>query len=540
MLLAFVVLTLCCGLDQTSAQSALDQNVDRLMRETGSDTTRAQARAELTKLAARAVPRLIQHAQSGDLPTRLLALQCFQYCWSQEAQAVVVAAPMDTDARVRQVAHWALMAHARGNDLVKAMEPVAQHQNPSVSAPALAVLLRATPDANRMMRALAVPDVWPQLADQLPRYQHKEFTVRTRAMLRHPDPNVVRHAFSALIHQMDDHEVTRRYSQKLLGHQNPAWRELAAEYLLWHGTESEKTALEQLAKTDPDLYARAAAKTALEAIDLRTTRFPRTDDFSAPQWPSIPTDAYQHGLKLLNQEPSNACRDAVVMMLKNMEAIEPVYTYAGRTGKTEVHARQSARLILVQAISGLPSPQQEIPSANAVIPPTQKLTPPVRDYFNDRHYSYGELVDANRGGPFAGTYHVGEDVAIGYPRTTVVAIADGTVKLAMAGVRSWGGLVVIEHRNTDDKPWCSLYGHLGPLICVRTGERVVRGTKLGSLGRGACWENGGYAAHLHFGIYAASFDTDQGRWITGYLSPAEFKSDSHHWRDPRTYLRSKH
>ena len=117
--------------------------------------------------------------------------------------------------------------------------------------------------------------------------------------------------------------------------------------------------------------------------------------------------------------------------------------------------------------------------------------------------------------------------------TPVIAIADGVVRYVEHTV-SWGGIVIIEHMNDKGEKFCSLYGHLDPLICVKPGQAVKAGRKIASLGRSYKWENGGYAAHLHFGIHLSEFSND---WICGYISKNRFKMRNHKWTDPQKFIK---
>src|SRR4029077_9112778 len=82
------------------------------------------------------------------------------------------------------------------------------------------------------------------------------------------------------------------------------------------------------------------------------------------------------------------------------------------------------------------------------------------------------------------------------------------------------------------KPFCSLYGHLSPMIHVRPGDVVEAGQQLGAIGRGFSVDNGGYFAHLHFGIHRGRYATET-RWVCGYVSPQAFASGAHTWLDPQ-------
>ena len=102
---------------------------------------------------------------------------------------------------------------------------------------------------------------------------------------------------------------------------------------------------------------------------------------------------------------------------------------------------------------------------------------------------------------------------------------------------SFGGLVILEHRDRDGEPFCSLYAHLSPFLCVEEGAPVEKGEKIGSLGRSYTFENGGYRAHLHFGIHRGPYGN--GNWVTGYLRPERFQKGDHGWVDPQAFVRER-
>jgi murein DD-endopeptidase MepM/ murein hydrolase activator NlpD len=64
----------------------------------------------------------------------------------------------------------------------------------------------------------------------------------------------------------------------------------------------------------------------------------------------------------------------------------------------------------------------------------------------------------------------------------------------------WGFLVAIEHRLEDGRYLTSTYGHLAFDILVKPGDVVKAGQRIGTLGLSTSVENGGYGAHIHFGL----------------------------------------
>jgi murein DD-endopeptidase MepM/ murein hydrolase activator NlpD len=214
------------------------------------------------------------------------------------------------------------------------------------------------------------------------------------------------------------------------------------------------------------------------------------------------------------------------------------------------------------------------------IPPAKSLIFPLRDYVDPGRTSFGIVVD-NDAKAFKGTVHVGDDAGWDQEHRTVAAIGDGLVRNVNCRA-SWGYKIIIEHRLEDGTAFCSLYAHLSPFVSVKPGDRVEQGQKIGAIGRANTWENGGYGAHLHFGIHLGPFvrrrqigdvfdfhlagkltkgkaiqiddektmfeyetaDGKKGRfavyhdadWIGGYLSVEKFKEGRHGWVNPAEFI----
>ncbi len=113
---------------------------------------------------------------------------------------------------------------------------------------------------------------------------------------------------------------------------------------------------------------------------------------------------------------------------------------------------------------------------------------PLGDGFFIRH---GYTVEHRVYNP--GYWHTGEDWYVSAGDTAdaqVYAVADGEV--VYAGSNYPGRVVIVQH---DDI--VSVYGHLDPKLNVKSGQRVVRGTQLGTVLRG---RPDGIPDHLHFEI----------------------------------------
>jgi len=111
--------------------------------------------------------------------------------------------------------------------------------------------------------------------------------------------------------------------------------------------------------------------------------------------------------------------------------------------------------------------------------------------------------------------HAGEDMAWFREGASVYAAGDGLVRMIQGAGGNWGFLVLIEHRLADGDYLSSVYGHLGWDILVKEGEVVKKGQKIGTVGLSCSVENGGYGAHLHFGLADGPFRKPRGIYRDG-------------------------
>jgi len=434
------------------------------------------------------------------------------------------------------------------------------------------------PDVERMLHAFKHPGMALALVAFLPRYFSPRLVKPTRTLAHSSDPVIQAGAISGLISLLDAAPETRAFVLGLLHASNPAVRGRAAEYLCWFGSAEDAPVLTKSAAAESDVHARAAMVAAAAAIQHRASLF--GDGAAATLTPGAnPAETYQNLAELLAAHSTAATRLAVIERLRNTEAFEPITRFSDRMDHGE---RGGALLGTHRLLVGYPetadAPEPPAAAAPATFPVARTLIGPVRDYFDDRRRSYGTLVPP--GGPYGGKYHVGDDVAWKMDHETVVAIGPGIVRSADLGRRGWGGLVVIEHVDAAGGRFCSLYGHLGPLVCVHAGQIVRQGDKLGAVGVTYSHANGGYMAHMHFGIHRGAFllpdrvgavvplsevpgetlaatvtavhdDSVDLRladgttrsiersedWTCGYLTPAEFASKTHGWVEPMGFIR---
>ncbi|MBN2490124.1 MAG: peptidoglycan DD-metalloendopeptidase family protein [Planctomycetes bacterium] len=119
--------------------------------------------------------------------------------------------------------------------------------------------------------------------------------------------------------------------------------------------------------------------------------------------------------------------------------------------------------------------------------------------------------------------HAGEDIAWFREGASVFAVADGLVRMVQGAGGNWGFLVLVEHRLESGDYFCSLYGHLGWDILVKPGDIVSKGQKIATVGLSCSVENGGYGAHLHFGIADSPFRRPKGIYRDGSALNFDYK-----------------
>lgn len=336
------------------------------------------------------------------------------------------------------------------------------------------LLGNARPDAAVVRRALGRRELRPLAARALPTLQLPELRAGMLEMAQDRDPVVAALAISGLIHLGPD-PATRLRIRSLLAAPAPEVRARAAEWLRWHGVVEDLPTLRSRREVDLQVLADVTAATA--AIAGR----PTTVELPLPAPPLL-----HYG----DPAPDGAQAEAEAQGERLRQALVPLHPAAAQKGR------------IVDPVIGFPA---------------------------ERPGSFGRVVPG--AGPMSGLVHAGHDCAWNQPDAPVVAIADGVVRLAKPAVPSFGGLVVVEHDGPAG-PYCSLYGHLGLLLAVREGDRVAGGDLLGAVGRNHSSENGGYVAHLHFGVHAGAFG-DHG-WITGYVREA--KPEQFGWLDPLTTM----
>lgn len=435
------------------------------------------------------------------------------------------------------------------------------------------------PDSARMLMGLSRNDMMHAVTACLPRHFSPDLGPATRVLLDHKDPVVRAAAISGMISQWDDAPASRERITRGLASASAVVRSRTAEYFCWMGLPGDYQALTKAAAGEKDRHALAAMTEAAAAIKRRHKVF-AAGAAATPQDAGEPLAIYQSLAELLEEHPTDGTRRAVIARLKTVEKFEPVTRYAARLD----HGDRGDALIRLHRLLAGYGADCDTPGVDDSLleapPASPSLIPPVRDYFDAARKSWGFQIEDAAEVPFAGKRHVGDDAAWLRDQETVVAIGPGIVRRAEVGVRSWGGIVIVEHSDRQGKRFCSLYAHLGPMVCVKPGQLVAQGQKLGAVGISLTHANGGYMSHIHFGIHRSAWMqpdkvgekivipgdhgedsavtitavddlTAEGRrddgstvriprradWPCGYLKPAEFESPANRWVDPQRFIR---
>jgi hypothetical protein len=522
----------------------LDQAVDAMIAEVGQAKNLEAHAARFRVFKGAAVPRLLHHLESAAAVNRLSALYALQFCWSPQAVEPVTKLLADSDHDVFKGALAAvannmppatLLQHLKersdDKDLVIAsivFEFVEKYQ----TDPALKRLERILADANARASALPI----------LSHYFSPELTPLTLPLLAATPVAEKRAGLVALIQQTADGTDVRKRVLLLLGSSDPEIRELAAEYFVWLGRTEDLDALRSARKTELDVYARAALDGALNVIaqrDALRAKLPdgKTAVVSKSDSDESSRQTYLDFLAAFSATPNRGDADAALAFYKTADVHEPFSPFAVPATQ-DPGSRYRLRALLAQRLFAAPcgaldDATQTDFRGERESPAAAKLVPPIREYLDPKRKSYGLFMQPNTG-LFENSVHVGDDCGWHKEYRTVVAIAPGVVRL-VAHIFTWGHIVVLEHTGADGKKFCSLYGHLSPMLLVRPGDIVEAGQKIGCIGRSNSVDNGGYGAHVHFGIHKGPYSTET-RWVCGYVDPTVFSSGQHGWTDPQAFL----
>jgi len=535
-----------------------------------------------------AVPGLLPAL--NDPALRSVSLYALQHCWSQQARSPVAALLADPDPETRHMAAIVLAKNEGIADLARLNEPLLEDRRPEVSGFAYERIEAQTPALERTQKFLQRPQLWDHVCKFLPRYHAPALTPQTRNVLNQGGMYAAFAAIASLIRQNDCSAATRKRMGEVLQDPTPEAREFAAEYLSWHGTAAERPLLRNALESEADIYAAASMRQALAAIERRAAHGDAALHGSEIAGGKVLHLRYQRAAHLLDGSPTLEDRRAAFELYRDAEAVEPLFAYDGQPVPQDFVLERESRFALQARLFSIPMQGRLFPRAGGKAETEWRedfsgaaaasLVPPLRDYFDPERDSYGRIQEESDG-TFDGMVHVGEDLGWYRDHQTVVAIADGLVR-HVSCQWSWGFMVIIEHGDASGERFCSLYAHLGPFVCVVPGEQVSAGQKIGSIGRSFTWENGGYFAHLHFGIHLGWYwqiyragalidvrfkgrqylgrvvDSDPRTtrleihtpggmrlvhqptsWICGYLSKPFWRQKRHGWVDPQKFLRGE-
>lgn len=124
------------------------------------------------------------------------------------------------------------------------------------------------------------------------------------------------------------------------------------------------------------------------------------------------------------------------------------------------------------------------------------------------------------------SFHIGEDSGFLMEGLPIHSIASGVVTNILYE-QSWGYLVAIQSSLKKSGTITSFYGHLSRFIDVEVGQKISVGDKIGDIGPQESLENGGYTAHLHWGVAKGGYETAQ---LAGYAPYTD------RWYNPITLI----
>jgi murein DD-endopeptidase MepM/ murein hydrolase activator NlpD len=488
-----------------ATHAEVDENVTEVLADFAHGTEVSKRGLQLQSLGASAVPRLLTALKSNVLVERAAGMYGLQFCWAPQAEAPAFA-EFEKDRAVRAVALEALTRHVSEELIAERLQKYADDSDIATANLVFPTVDRYFPDASlkRVQRALADAKGRREALVRISHYLAPSVSAALLPLLDDKELATQRGAVVGLIAQLAGGDAIHERLLGFLKDERPAIREIAAEYFLWLGREGDSGALLAGLAQEKDVYVRAGLTAALTEIETRRGFKP---------------DAEAELQKLL----------------QNGDAIEPLFVYQAHefAGK-EDYVKRAKQL---QEFIG--SPCRGATGGefrNAVgLPAAKEWIAPLRDYFDARRHSFGACV-ANPQSSFAGSVHIGDDVSWGNELRTIVAAAPGVVRLA-EHVFSWGHIVIVEHKLPDGSAVCTLYAHLSPALSVKPGDIVASGQRIGCIGRSHSVDNGGYLAHLHFGVHRGPYTSTGAHWISGYVGTANWQAGQHEWVNPQEFLK---
>jgi len=487
-----------------------DQAIDGIMQDILRGRNIAENTTRLQSYRAAGSPRLLTYIKNTDARLRLAALYAFQFCYTPEARDPILAALNDTDSDVRKTAFAALARHVPEVELSGLLQSSADGSNIDLAALVFEMVDKHHPDASlkRIKRLLAEPRYHSVVLPRLSHYRSAALSSSIYALLDSPNKDVVRAAVVALITQLAGDEAPRSKIRALLGSTDADLRDIAAEYFTWLGKQPDVEALQRALAKETDPYVKASLEAAIAIVSKR-----------GQLWAKNPQT------------------DAALDALRSDSSLEPSLIY----GLVDLEGKDLVRERLFQLQQVFAAPCGNLRESvtylsSAKLEVSTSRMPPTREFFDDKRKSFG--LEMNSTGAFSNSVHVGDDVSWRKELRTVTAVAPGIVR-SVEHAYSWGFIVIVEHKLSDERSYCSLYAHLSPMIHVKPGDVVNMGQKIGSTGRSQVVENGGYVSHLHFGLHDGPYSSKSGSWVCGYVGLDRWKGGDHGWLEPQVFLKSK-
>ncbi|HEY3323732.1 MAG TPA: peptidoglycan DD-metalloendopeptidase family protein [Planctomycetota bacterium] len=495
--------------DQISFQRTREQ-VDQAVVAMVQDLARGQNTELHTKrfavMKCAATAKLLEFLKHAEARYRLSAMFALQYAWSPEALEPVAKGLQDADAGVRKAAYGALGRNVSEKKVLELIKPLADSEDVATAAMVFSAVDMREPDGSlkRIRRLLHDSQSQSAVGLRISHYLAPALTADTLPLLESKDAQVRRAAMVGLIAQLVDAAAVRAKIRSVLADGDADLREIAAEYFTWLGQSDDAAAIQAALTREKDVYVRAALDAALRTISRRA--------------------------QLWSEKPESA---ASLDRIRQADALEPTFIY--EVGEHEQKERYRERAFQLQNVLGSLSGalrNSGVFAGQLQIPAAAEWIAPVREYFDPKRKSFGFHITKEYTS-FVGSVHVGDDCGWRKELRSVVAVAPGVVRSARH-CYSWGFIVVIEHVRPGGQPVCSLYAHLSPMLHVKPGDIVAGGQKIGSIGRAYTVDNGGYGAHLHFGLHNGAYG--DGSWVCGYISTESWAGNAAKWLDPQALL----
>jgi murein DD-endopeptidase MepM/ murein hydrolase activator NlpD len=355
--------------------------------------------------------------------------------------------------------------------------------------PRLLAIVRASPgDRPELVRAFVRTEA-EHAIEAVKRFRNPELVPLFRALLDHPEPQVVHRALVALERLEDGASLERAWA--LLAHEDAGVREKAgvACLRLWSAPGARvpaaaRATVDRLLATETDAHVRAvrAAVARRAAGTLPVERV--SDEVRVTDADGLILTPFLRRMSTAPRVAPGYVPDYVTRTEEGPLAVPPVATRW--TTPLRIYGREE-------------------------FPPGRRLQP------------FGHLRDGGT------RVHTGIDVGAFHDGAGFYACAAGVVRMVYTG-SDMGTLIVLEHRPTERERVTILYMHASDVVLVRAGESVESGQLLGSMGLGYSIENGGHFAHLHLGVYPGPFVLGHNY---GYKDPADGLDD---WHDPAAFL----